>query len=258
MDLLENFGGLKDFYKVSIKANNDFQFGNRKVLQGETIAFFDNIQIANLQEYSKIITANGGYQNPDLITWKISNGLDLQFIQGVFSKQQLPFLTQCIPSSKNQVLVSDRIKIESNEEGKINLPNEPVGLIFVTTANSVVKTTLNSFIGEPFTMYIVDYEYYCLTEEVYELGKEIRGFVSLEGRSRIKSEEDGSTKTVILKIPKMSITSNLTLRIGKDAFPIISTFSARAHITGEQREQRRFFEFYILNEDIDKEVNLDA
>jgi uncharacterized protein YhfF len=54
--------------------------GGKQIEPGETIAFFDKIQIANFQEIKSTVSANGGYGNKALIYWDATKELKLSFV----------------------------------------------------------------------------------------------------------------------------------------------------------------------------------
>ena len=64
--------GFKDFEKVTLKATYNIEIGKRTILAGETIAYFDKIQIAGLQELRTIATANGGFDNRAHVFWDVT------------------------------------------------------------------------------------------------------------------------------------------------------------------------------------------
>ena len=80
----------------------------------------------------------------------------------------------------------------------------------------------------------------------------LRGFVSLEGRTRFKDEETGHVKTGIIKIPRLKIMSDLSISMGKKASPIVGVFKGVACPIGERNNQK-VDEIYYLDEDIDSD-----
>ena len=101
---------------------------------------------------------------------------------------------------------------------------------------------------------IVDYEYgYDNGADVSIIGEDIfEGFVSLEGRTRIKDDITGETHTVIIHIPKLKITSDFNLTLGQNAQPVVGKFTGVALPVGE-RKNLKALEMYYLEEDIDKD-----
>lgn len=81
----------------------------------------------------------------------------------------------------------------------------------------------------------------------------MNSFVSLEGRVKIKEDITGQVKTGIIKIPKLKLLSNLSIRLGRDAIPMVSNFNGVAVPVGE-RHQQFVMELHILEDDIDSDL----
>jgi hypothetical protein len=92
------------------------------------------------------------------------------------------------------------------------------------------------FIGEPFQEYIIDYYYkYDNGYDIIEFGNSlISGYLSLEGKMRVKDDITGQVKTGIIKIPKLKLLSNLSIRLGNDAIPQVGRLDAIAVPTGSR------------------------
>ena len=101
---------------------------------------------------------------------------------------------------------------------------------------------------------IVDYEYgYDNGADVELIGEEIfDGFLTLEGRSRIKDDITGETHTAIIYIPKLKITSDFNLTLGQNAQPMVGQFKGTALSIGG-RKSSKALEIYFLDEDIDRD-----
>ena len=101
---------------------------------------------------------------------------------------------------------------------------------------------------------IVDYEYgYDNGADVELIGEEIfDGFLTLEGRSRIKDDITGETHTAIIYIPKLKITSDFNLTLGQNAQPMVGKFKGTALSVGG-RKTSKALEIYFLDEDIDRD-----
>ena len=104
---------------------------------------------------------------------------------------------------------------------------------------------------------IVDYEYgYDNGADVELIGEEIfDGFLTLEGRSRIKDDITGETHTAIIYIPKLKITSAFNLTLGQNAQPVVRQFKGTALSIGG-RKSSKALEIYYLDEDIDRDTIL--
>jgi hypothetical protein len=79
------------------------------------------------------------------------------------------------------------------------------------------------------------------------------GYLSLEGKTRVKDDITGQVKTGIIRIPKLKLLSNLSMRLGNDAIPQIGRLDAVAVPTGS-RGEKRVMELIFLNDDIDSDM----
>jgi hypothetical protein len=160
------------------------------------------------------------------------------------------------------VYIAQRDELETNSEGIIQLTHVPANnYIFVYNKETGEKLTGLERTG-PDTIQtplvykdvIVDYEYaYDNGANVSSIGEDIfEGYVTLEGRTRIKDDVTGETHTAIIYIPKLKITSDFNLTLGMNAQPVVGKFTATALATGD-RKQSKALEIYYLEDDIDKD-----
>ena len=257
--------GMQELYFVQLKSTYPIEIKGVQYAAGEVVAAFDKIQIANFQEINREVAAQGGYQNRKLVVWDRTEGVNLIFTQGVFSKTQLGLMhnARVLNIGKNSIIrIAQRDELETNDEGKITLTHVPIdSWIFVYNKETGEKLTDLSMVDSQtiqtpliYKDVIVDYEYgYDNGADVELVGEEIfDGFLSLEGRSRIKDDITGETHTAIIYIPKLKITSDFNLTLGTNAQPIVGKFTGVALSTGE-RKSSKALEIYYLDEDIDKD-----
>ena len=81
----------------------------------------------------------------------------------------------------------------------------------------------------------------------------LKGFVTLEGHTSIKDDITGQVHTGIIIIPKMKIMSDISIRLGSDASPVVGTLEAIAEPIGE-RGKSKVMDFIFLNDDIDSDM----
>ena len=81
----------------------------------------------------------------------------------------------------------------------------------------------------------------------------IEGFLLLEGKTRVKDDITGKTRTAILRIPRLKLVSDLSMRLGREAGPMIANFSAVGYPQTAGRNSE-IMEMLFLNDDIDTEV----
>ena len=257
--------GMQELYSVQLKSTYPIEIKGKQLAAGEVIAAFDKIQIANFKEIHKEVAAQGGYQNRKLVIWNRTEGVDLIFTQGIFSKTQLALMNNArlVKINDNQIVrIAQRDELETDSEGKITLTHAPINSwIFVYNKETGEKLTGLSRVDEKtlqtslvYKDVIVDYEYgYDNGADVSFIGEDIfDGFITLEGRSRIKDDVTGETHTAIIYIPKLKITSDFNLTLGQNAQPVVGRFTGTALATGD-RKQSKALEIYFLEEDIDED-----
>ena len=262
---MEQEFGMQELYFVQLKSTSNIEIKGKEFAAGEVIAAFDKIQIANFKDIHREAIARGGYQNRELLVWNRTEGVDLVFTQGIFSKTQFGLMNnaQLFEIGESQVVrIAQRDELEANGEGIITLNHEPIdSWIFVYNKETGEKLEGLRRIGPTeiqtplvYKDVIVDYEYgYDNGADVTVVGEEIfEEFISLEGRSRIKDDVTGKVHTAIIRIPKLKITSDFNLTLGANAQPMVGKFSGTAMSVGE-RKNSRALEIYYLEDDIDKE-----
>jgi hypothetical protein len=219
---------------------------------------FDKIQIAGLQDVTERVTAHGGFDDRDRVFWETTREERIAFSQGVFNKSQFDLLANSkqLHRSEETILVPKRENCESNANGNIELSHTPIGQIFVYNKIYGVKmpfTQENNIIHIPYryTEVVIDYNYvYEGTSDIFLLGSQyFNGYLSLEGMTRIKDDETGWTVTGMLIVPKLKLTSDLSIRLGAQANPIVANFSAVGVPVGS-RGRSYISEFYWLDSDL--------
>ena len=260
--------GMQELYFVQLKSTYPIEIKGKQIAAGEVIAAFDKIQIANFNDIHRQVSAQGGYQNRKLLIWNRTEGVDLVFTQGIFSKTQFGLMSnsRLFSVEKDHILnISQRDELETNDEGIITLTHEPISdWIFVYNKETGekltgLKRTSPTEIQTPlvYTDVIVDYEYgYDNGTDVTIIGEELfDGFLSLEGRSRIKDDVTGDTHTIIIRIPKLKITSDFNLTLGTNAQPMVGKFNGTAMSVGD-RKGSKALEIYYLEDDIDEDSEI--
>ena len=262
---MENEFGLKELYEVCLKATYPIEMEGRVFEAGEVIARFDKIQLANFREITSRVNANGGKSNPALVTWEDPKEIQLSFTQGVFSKRQFALLSNASLLKSNdpmEVLLSERFVGESDENGYIQLNRARVQNVFVYDAKTFEKITPTFLdlekgaliIEKNFQDVVIDYQYVYVNKiEVVNIGhKLIKGFLYFEGKSRVKDDITGKTRTAILRIPRLKLVSDLSMRLGREAGPLLANFAAVGY-PGVGKD-KMVMELLFLNDDIDAEM----
>lgn len=261
---MDNNIGFKELYEVSLKATYPIEIGDRKIEIGETIASFDKIQIANFEEKKNFISANGGYDNRARVWWEETKEIQVTLAQGVFS---IPHMTLMANANLLQNQGNSTVPIhcletlESNEQGMVILKHKAQEPIFVynkSTGEKIINFTYSDNIiqlNQSYQEVIVDYYYnYDNKYSILTFGRGLtNGYLSLEGKTRVKDDITGQVTTGIIKIPKLKLKSNLSMRLGQDAIPLVGRLDAVAVPTGE-RGQKKVMELMFLSDDIDSDI----
>ena len=254
----------KELYEVSLKATYPIEVGGKKIEVGETIASFDRIQIANLQEIKQSTAARGGFDNRGHVFWETTKEVKINFVQGVFSKIQLALMinAKLIENNGEEIIpINKREQLESDENRKIIINHklrEPIFIYDAATGEKLTNWTLDGtsiILDKPYQTVIVDYWYeYNNGCSVLIVGRPLtQGFFSLSGKTRIKDDITGQVKTGIITIPKFKLMSDLSMRLGSDAIPLVGRLDAIAVPVGA-RGQEKVMEIAFLNDDIDADM----
>lgn len=255
--------GIKELYDIKIKATYPIEFNGRKILEGETIAFFDSIQIANFSEIVSTTKATGGFDNRSLIYWENVKEVNFNFAQGIFSKEQFALMANAnlLQNEDKKITISKRENLESDENGIITLSYIPINNIFIYNKETTQKLDFvivdqNKLkINLPYTDVIIDYEFeYNNNSNTMQIGKILTsGYVSLEGKTRVKDDVTGHTHTGIIKIPKLKLLSNISITLGRNAQPLVSMLKAVGVPIGD-RSNKKIMEIIFLDDDIDSDI----
>ena len=263
---MENEFGLKELTDLTLKVTYPIEMAGRIFEPGEVIARFDKIQLANFKEVTSRASANGGFDNRSHVIWEDPKEIQLSFTQGIFSSRQFALLSNArlidIPSEEG-VLISCHYSGESDEEGKILVDKEGISDVFVYDAKTYEKIAPKSVdfkkgeivIDSEYRNIEVDFNYrYHNKVTSCILGRKlIQGYLQLEGKSRVKDDITGKTRTAILRIPRLKLVSDLTMRLGREATPVLANFNAIGLPVGG-KGSKKIMELLFLNDDIDADM----
>lgn len=254
---------LKELYEVRLKTTYSIEFNGKNFVAGETIGFFDSIQIANFQEIKSASKATGGYDNRSLIYWDYDKELKLTLTQGVFSKEQWALMTNAklINEVNPNLELTQREILETDENKQICLKHSPTRNIFIydkITGNKIINYSLENNIitlENAYQEVIIDYNFiYNSQYQNMIIGQKLtEGYLELEGRAKIQDDITGHFHTGIIKIPKLKLMSDISMRLGRNATPIVEVLQAVAFPTGE-RENKKIMEILFLDDDIDSDL----
>ena len=263
---MEKEFGLKELTDLTLKATYPIEINGRIFEEGEIIARFDKIQLANFKEITSRVSANGGYDNRAHVTWEDPKEIQLNFTQGVFSNVQFALLSNAnlinTPAGES-VIISEHFSGESDELGRINVGRKKISNVFIYNSKTYQKikpVEINYEAGEiiienPYQDVEIDFNFaYQNKVTICSIGQKlIQGYLQLEGKSRVKDDITGKTHTAILRIPRLKLVSDLSMRLGREATPMLANFSAIGLPTGE-RGSKKIMELLILSDDIDADM----
>lgn len=262
---MENQFSLKELYDFSLKATYNMKIGDYEFEQGETIAFFDKIQIANFKEIDSSIAARGGFENAARVIWQRTEGVRINFTQGIFNEKQFGILTNARVLRRGEglgITVPARELIESDDEGLITLKNTPIDkTLFIYNNDSKEKiknyTLEDNLVSgiNPYTSCLIDYLYnYMGSGENVLIGRRgIDGFVYAVGKTKVKDDITGLVRTGILRMPKFKLVSDLSMSLGSQANPVVGRLDGIALPVGGRGSQH-CMEFLTLDDDIDSDM----
>ena len=263
---MENEFGLKELTDLTLKVTYPIEMAGRIFEPGEIIARFDKIQLANFKEITSRASANGGFDNRSHVIWEDPKEIQLSFTQGIFSSRQFALLSNARlidRQGEEGILISCHYSGESDEEGKILVDKQDISDVFVYDAKTYEKITPKSVdfkngeivIDSEYKNVEVDfnYRYYNKVTSCVLGRKLIQGYLQLEGKSRVKDDITGKTRTAILRIPRLKLVSDLTMRLGREATPVLANFNAIGLPTGE-RGNKQIMELLFLSDDIDADM----
>ena len=263
---MDNQFGMKELYEVVFKATYPMKINDRTIETGEIITEFDKIQLANFNEIKSRVQASGGFDNRALVTWESTKEVDLNFTQGIFSKVQFGLLSNShlleYKEDADSILITVRLERMSDENGFIDLDEEKPYFqnLFIYDKNTGQKYTDVEIISDTqinikqdSKEVIVDYQYkYMNGATDIIVGRNlVDGFMFLEGKTRIKDDVTGRTRTGIIQIPRLKLVSDLSMRLGREANPIVANFRAVGYPVGGKGD-KKVMEIFFLNDDIDK------
>lgn len=233
----ENFG-TKELYDISLKSTFPMRIGNRQIEEGETILHFDKIEISTLDKVTSRVAAVGGFDNRPQVIWEQTKQINFSLRQGVMSKTSWALISNSqlttTQAKTEEIKISYTETLETDEQGKVTLKFKPYSL-FVYDLKSGEKLTDYTIEDKTLTFprayeeILVDYvfKYNDNSYETLTIGKRlVEGFLRLEGKMEFKDDKDGLEKTGILVIPKLTLVTDLSIRLGTNAQPLVGDIEA--------------------------------
>lgn len=245
----DNFG-IKELYDVSLRCTFPMEINGKKYEENESIIKFEHIQIAPLTERKTRNYASGGIGNTRLIDWEDTQEVDFILSEGIISKVGLAILSNSLlqkNDGNSKIVIPYSETLESDQDGFITTLNKVNNdnTLFVYDAQTGEKLTpieVNNNkikIDRGYILTIVDYTFdYQQGSSSYFIGKRLlNGYLKLDGKFRLRDDEDGHTKTGIIEIPRVKLMSDLTLRLGRDVSPYVYRFNLIGLPVGDRKEK---------------------
>ena len=261
--MFENFG-VKDLYEVAFKATDNMTIFGKEFEKDEVVMYFENIQMSNISAPATTSQATGGRNNFPLIGWESINEMNFQFENGLVSKFGFGLLSQSTFYDEGafELGVPVRESLITNSTGKIETryPASIAKPIFAYKVTNGVITnkiapieiennTIDFGSSNSFVNIIIDYYFLSEAISAFEIGGErIKGFLKMTSKINFVDEKEGLRKTVLFTMPKIKLASGMTMTLGLQANPIVSTFRMTAYPGKDGKTLGRFF---FLNEDIE-------
>lgn len=266
----ENYS-FKELYDVVLKTTYNLRIGDREFEPGEVIAEFDKIIMSTTQEIKVHTAARGGYDNRALVNWDDTKEVVFTFSQGVFNTTQFGLMSnsqllEMIPQEDKVALINEKYETQSDENGEFVLDIEAYkdAPIFFYNKKSGRKIKEVFEIDPekklyrimlPFTELLVRYTK-AYTDYVTSviIGRQLtNGYLSLEGKTRLKDDNTGRVVTGLVVIPRLKLMSDLIMRLGTEANPVVANFTATGYPVGV-KGNKSVMEIVSLNDDIDADI----
>lgn len=261
--MFENFG-VKDLYEVAFKAIEPMEIFGKQFDKDEVVMYFEKIQMSNMSVPATAVQATGGRGNFPLVGWESINDMTFQFENGLISKFGFGLLSQSTFYDEGafELGVPVRESLISNSNGIIEtkyLISTAKPIFAYKVINGVItekitpidieNNTIDFGSTNSFVNIIIDYYFVSEAVSAFEIGGErIKGFLKMTSKINFVDEKEGVRKTVLFTMPKMKLSSGMSMTLGIQANPIVSTFRMTAYPGKDGKTLGRFF---FLNEDIE-------
>ena len=101
--MLDQYFGVKELSEVVLKARDPMQFGSRRLEAGEPVLYFENVNIAALNERNSTIMARGGWSNMPRVIWEDRSEVQFSLTEGVMSSISMGILLSSKVSEKREI-----------------------------------------------------------------------------------------------------------------------------------------------------------
>lgn len=251
---------------VVIRSENECRIGDRIVGVNEPIIRFDSIQVAQLKELKQRSAATGGNCNQTFVYWDDTTKIYFSFSEGLASWDSLTILSNSNVSPTNQsqivhynqeisefntVSQQDTLILKYSNPTNIYLYNgiQRITDYILTNENTII---VNAHYTTPYVIYY-DFIYTNMASNL-NIGKRmLNGFLSITGRVRVRDDENGYERTLLIEIPKVLLMSDISMTLGTNVSNPMYAFSVEGYPVGD-RGNRSVCTLTLLEDDIDSDI----
>lgn len=261
---MDNNFGVKDIYQGMLLAARPMVINGVEYKEDDVVLLFDSIQAISFQESSSSVYSRGGFDNRRLISWTTTQQIDCALDMGRISQAGYGIVNKEVLKGVETFKSIRSIETYSLEDGIISLLHEPLEdmpvRIFKKGGMTIEKEILD-FSIEGSTIRIEGYEDcdvlidYYFKEDVginlIPIGKkQFNGIFKFVGKFYYTNEQSSSRKTAIIEIPRLEITNDFNITLGRNINPLITTMMFTAIPVGDRRNTKTLQILY-LDKDID-------
>ena len=252
---------IKEIENVVIRPNYPLKINGKTYDINEPILSLDSIQVSLIEENTSRRQSTGSI-GETLVYWDDVNEVRFNCIKGVISKIGMALLANS-PLLKSQ----ESIAIPYQETlyrsvNQLTLKYTPVGDIFlydIDSNNRITDYTINQNIitlgsGVLGVNFIIYYDFlYSGNTNSFLIGQRLlTGFLKIDGKIRVKDDEDSQIKTGIIEFPKIRLMSDLSLSLGSNAPARLYGFEFAA-LPSEVKGKKCVYKITLLDRDIDSD-----
>lgn len=129
--MFDQYQGVKELNKVVLKAKVPMQFGERQLEIGESVLYFEKVNMSLLTEQNNPIMARGGWGNMPHVIWEDRSEIRFTLSEGVMSSISMGVLLSAamsVPSESLMIPTHEVVgELELTEDEIDELDNIPFG-----------------------------------------------------------------------------------------------------------------------------------
>ena len=258
--------GIRELYQGIFRTLAPLTINDVHYAAGDTLLVFDNIQEIAFNENIQSYAATGGWNNRPLVRWEYTREVDCAMNVGVINKTAYGIMN-AYPTRQSTGYAIHQIENLPCDSGVIECrhevdPTRPTrvwevqgGVAAREFLDFSIDGTTIRLEEESESNVLVDY-WYQYQDEVatIEVGnKDLNGYLEFTGKFYYVDEYSGVRKTGLIQIPKVRVESGFSIRLGRNANPVISILRFQAVPNGV-RGDGKALEILYLDEDIDAEI----